>query len=205
MGSEAWWRRLLQSRRARSERGAVAVEAALIVPLLAGLFTSMVEFALLLDSGAVVANASRQGARAAATAGRSTDADYRIVQSVLGARGSIPLERIRYIVVYKAANPDGRIPGNCAAAMRNDNSDGVKDVCNIYRPGNSFAVGSSLPWAPSGRANGIEEDRDYIGVYVETTYTSPLALVVRDRTVAKVAVFRMDPGSEQPLSIGGTP
>lgn len=205
MGSVAWWCRLLRSRRARCERGAVAVEAALIVPLLAMLFTSMVEFALLLDSGAVVGNASRQGARAAATAGRAVDADYRIVQSVLGARGSIPLERIRYIVVYKVTNPDGKIPGNCAAAMRNGNSDGVKDVCNIYRPTDGFAVGSSPPWSPTGRVNGIEEERDYIGVYIETTYTSPLALVVRDRTIAKVAVFRMDPGSEQPLSIGGTP
>ena len=54
-----------RARRARGERGAVAVEFALIMPMLCLLVFGIIEFGFMLNRDTMIANTSRDGARAA--------------------------------------------------------------------------------------------------------------------------------------------
>ncbi len=186
------------------ERGVVAVEAALILPIMVLLFAGIVEYSTMFRHGLAVSNASRQGARTAAVVGTAPDADFRIVQSTLGSRGFLSTADIDAVIVYKADAANGDIPAACLAAL-NTTAMGVAGSCNIYRQGAGFvATTSPLPWAPSSRSNDIYGTRDFIGVYLATKFRSPLQLTIQNRSVADRAVFHLDPGGEQPMTIGGT-
>ncbi len=186
------------------DHGAVAVEAAFILPIMVLLFAGIVEYATMFRHGLAVSNAARQGARTAAVVGTAPDADFRIVQSTLGSRGFLSTADIDAVVVYKATATNGDIPADCLAAL-STSSMGVTGSCNIYRRSAGFlATSSPLPWAPSSRSNDIYGARDFIGVYLATNFRSPLQVVVRNRTVADRTVFHLDPGGEQPMTIGGT-
>jgi Flp pilus assembly protein TadG len=98
------------ARRRRSERGAVAVEAALITPLLVLVLFGIIEMSLFMRDAVGVTNQVRAGARIAATeagAGKpvgssipalATDA----ANSVKTAGSSMPLSSIQYVLVYQA-------------------------------------------------------------------------------------------------------
>ena len=196
---------LRRGRSLQNESGAVAVEAALIIPLMVLMFAGIVEYGTMFRHGLSVSNAARQGARTAAVVGKAPDADFRIVQSTLGSRGSLSTGDINAIIIYKADAADGDIPAACTAALSAGTS-GVSGVCNIYRQSDGFAPypTGSEPWDPTTRSNDLYSSRDYIGVYIATNFSSPLQLAIRNRSVADRTVFRLDPGSDQPMTIGGT-
>jgi Flp pilus assembly protein TadG len=60
----------------RSERGASAVEFALVLPLLLFLTFGLIEFGILLFDKAVITNASREGARTGIVYATDADGDY---------------------------------------------------------------------------------------------------------------------------------
>jgi len=182
----------------------VVVEAALVIPVMVAMFAGIVEYGLLFQHGLDVSNIARQGARAAAAAGRAADADTRIVKAVLGARGSLALTQLDAVVVFKPADASGAMPATCVTAL-NNGSAGVSDTCSIYRRVTNFAATQiPMPWNPTQRASGLEATRDYIGVYVATSFSSPLGLTLKNRTVSDSAVFRIDPWADQATSTATT-
>jgi Flp pilus assembly protein TadG len=66
-------------RRRHAQRGAAAVEFALIAPLMITLVLGIIDFGLYINAAAVVGNAAREGARAASLGASTTD-----VQDVAG-------------------------------------------------------------------------------------------------------------------------
>ena len=88
-------------RRTRDQRGAVAVEFALIMPFLCLLVFGIIEFGFMLNRDMVVGNASRDGARAASLADPYADI-CKSIKDELKATG---------IPVPNAATPTN---GNCA-------------------------------------------------------------------------------------------
>ncbi|MGE0730838.1 MAG: TadE/TadG family type IV pilus assembly protein, partial [Acidimicrobiia bacterium] len=165
------------------EHGAVAVEAALIIPLMVMMFAGVIEYGTMFRHGLAVSNAARQGARTAAQVGTTADADYRIVQSTLGSRGSLSTAQIEAILIYKADAANGDVPPACITAM-NDGAAGVAGTCNVYYKSAGFLGTDPMPWTPSSRLNDLYTGREFIGVYVNTTFTSPLHLTIRNRGVA---------------------
>jgi Flp pilus assembly protein TadG len=112
-------------RRLRSQRGATALEAALVTPLLIVLVLGIIEFSLIMRDHAVVVSDSRTGARIASTgagAGKGTcetgplappcvttdvPALAQLAADAIQRQGSaMPVSNIDYILVYKA-NSDG--------------------------------------------------------------------------------------------------
>lgn len=69
--------------RRRNDRGAVAIEFALVFPLLLLLIFGSFELGLATQDRALAANAAREGARAASLGGNDSDVDA-AVRSVLG-------------------------------------------------------------------------------------------------------------------------
>ena len=70
------------------QRGAVAIEFALVVPVLLLLLVGIVDFGLVMSSQSVVANAAREGARTAALGGTTFDAQAATKSAITGLAGA---------------------------------------------------------------------------------------------------------------------
>jgi Flp pilus assembly protein TadG len=98
------------ARRQRSERGAVAVEAALVTPLLMLLVFGIIEMSLLMRDASGVTNQVRAAARIAATeAGAGTPVSSSTptladdaVNAIQNAGSSMALSSVNWVLVYQA-------------------------------------------------------------------------------------------------------
>ncbi len=95
--------------RKRSDRGAVAVEAALVTPILMLLVFGIIEMSLLMRDAAGVNNQVRAGARIAATeagAGLSSANNPALAvdatTAIQNAGSSMPLDSVNWVLVYQA-------------------------------------------------------------------------------------------------------
>ena len=96
----------------RKERGAVAVEAALITPLLFFLIFMIIETGPLFLLWSSNKHAAQEGARMATVAGTTNDADYNILKAMrppLSAVGN----RLKYVIVYRATDLYSKAPQEC--------------------------------------------------------------------------------------------
>ncbi len=74
-------------RQSRRERGAAAVEMALILPLLLLIVGGIIDFGRFFYTQNIVVNAAREGARSRAMGYTIADSDIRISQSLTGIQG----------------------------------------------------------------------------------------------------------------------
>lgn len=100
-------RRSGASGRARGERGAVAVEFALIVPMLLLLVFGIIEFGFMLNRDTIIGNASRDGARVASLNGTYDDIETAI-KSELTATG-IPASSSAVAIKIDCIQPGGAV------------------------------------------------------------------------------------------------
>jgi len=133
-------RKALNRKRARGERGAVALEAALTFPILLLLILGIIELTFLMRDHAVVVSDTRIAARVASTganAGQGTCATgagappcvpanvpalaQQAADAVARAGSAMPVDQIQYLLVYKAnakgypgADTNGTMPTSCA-------------------------------------------------------------------------------------------
>lgn len=173
-------------RRAQGDRGAALVEVALITPVFALLLFGIIEFGLTFRDYLTVANASRDGARAASALGDDTYADYNTLQVIRQATKGFRPNEIRRVIIFDAGGVGGSVlnPSHPAHQCLNATS-GVTNVCNVYTaaafslPKSSFGCKtSSLDryWCPSplngqdGREVRASIGPDYVGVYVQTRH-----------------------------------
>jgi Flp pilus assembly protein TadG len=77
----------LSSKRARTERGAAAVEFALVAPLLFALVFGMIDFGWAINRYAVVGNAAREGVRMASLGSPATTVSSSVAASLSGIGG----------------------------------------------------------------------------------------------------------------------
>lgn len=90
--------------RTRSERGAVLVESAIIVPLIALLLFGIVEYGLAFKNASGYSASTRAGARAGTAAARNSTYQDVVRRSVEAAMGNVSDSSPKLLVVYKA-NP----------------------------------------------------------------------------------------------------
>jgi Flp pilus assembly protein TadG len=77
----------MQTRQSHRERGAAAVEMALILPLLLLIVGGIIDFGRFFYTQNIVVNAAREGARSRAMGYTTADSDTRISQSLTGVQG----------------------------------------------------------------------------------------------------------------------
>jgi hypothetical protein len=152
----------------RGDRGAVVIEAAIVLPLLFTMVFGILEIGSALKSYSGAANAVRAGGRMASVAGNATDADREILERVADEASGIPNGEIEYVVIWHAASTGELPPALCmptvAEGQPNASSRGVPDggplvnaigACNIYHrpadPNGAFdmAKGDALNADPS--------------------------------------------------------
>jgi hypothetical protein len=199
-------------RRTRDQRGAVAVEAALVLPILFTMLFGIIELSMLVKDNVAVASAARVGVRAATTTAAVMSGPgvctYREDDAPICAPGNSPApglaelaadaiessgssmnkDSIEYILVYKANNKG--YPGADGVTTMPTSCTGIaacvkfkwSDGANAFR----YANGT---WK-STTVNACAGQSDAVGVYLRvkhhfTTGLFPDKVVVDDRAVGK--------------------
>lgn len=179
-------RRRLRSPRQQRERGAVAVETALVSLLLVTILYGIVETSFLFRDGLVVSSASRAGARMAASLPRNTTFAGMAKDQVKDAMSGMNMAKVTDVWIYRANLTTGMPPsggfttcsGNC-----------IRYVWN----GTDLAVASSNTgsWTAS-QQNACQGSQDAVGVYVKYSYPSRVGLF-NGKTISEQTVMRLEP------------
>lgn len=191
------------SRRRRSERGAVLVEAVFITPLLFIAIFAIFEYGLLIYNGNSTSNASRTAARSASVYGTDLSADFRILEKVEEEIDALGVDKVNYVVVYNITTIGDPMPSACHTSS-------VADVCNRYVPadfdrplddafGNpttDFRCGPIAVdrfWCPGDRETSLTGPPDLIGVYVNSTHTFATGFFGDTKMLEEQTVIRLEP------------
>jgi TadE-like protein len=196
----------MSPRSRRTDRGAVAVEAALVMPVIATMLFGIVEVTMLVRDDVALTSASRTGARvasAAAGAGpgicesgptappctpASSPALAQAAADAIQRAGSaMPKDAIDYILVYKA-NSAG-VPGAEGSKVMPASCAGVSNCVKfVWRDAADAFRYDSGAW-DSKTINGCVNESDTLGVYIHATHTPVTGLFgsigLDDRAVMK--------------------
>ena len=163
----SWGRRLgiaLRARgsraaRDRRQRGAVLVEATLILPLIALLTFGAMEYGLAFNEQGDLRSAARSGARAASTQPKAPNADFEqaAVDALNGSAGNLPNATPTFALVYDAQ--DGMFEPTSTGEC-------VSDCRILTWDGDEFVATGGAGWDPDDRA-ACAGNSDRVGVYVE--------------------------------------
>lgn len=178
----------------RRSDGVVAIEFALILPVLLMLVFGIIEFGMLFRSELSVSQSARAGARTAAalprTAGYQTSAANAVAAQL---RNTLSTDEITYLSVYKADKATG-LPADGGT---------YKTCTSCYRftwnaATKSWVAESGASWpATSQKACGAEATTDYLGVYVEARYNWVTAIFKpmfgNSMTVSERTIMRLEP------------
>lgn len=188
----------------RNQRGSTLVETALVVPVFVLLVMSVLEMGLLFRDVLTTGNASREGARAASTLGSSAEADYFVLRSVEHGLEAMGLERLQFVVVFRATAPGDVMPTACATASQ-------PDICNRYTAAEFFAelddaVGADLgnfrcgsldnAWCPTTRETSLSAGTDFLGVHVQTRHDYITGLFGGGTDLGETTIVRLEPDED---------
>ena len=170
------------------DRGAAAVEAAIIVPLIAFVTFGTLEAGLYWQLDHTLNDAARSGARIGATIAREPNYHLDILEAAEERLATAPNESIDSITIYKADSSSGDpITGDVETCV----TDCWRATWNTSTK--SFDIVSGPEWAPLDQAAcGGEDSTDYLGVWVEGTYQSATGML-GDRTVTERTILRLEP------------
>ncbi|MBV9832101.1 MAG: pilus assembly protein [Marmoricola sp.] len=161
--------------RKRSDRGAVAVEAALVTPILMLLVFGIIEMSLLMRDAAGVNNQVRAGARIAATeagAGLSSANNPALavdaVTAIQNAGSSMPLDSVNWVLVYQANQYGYPMPTSNQTSMTCT----TNCIKYVWNAGSNAFVRQSGTWDTS-QINACVNDanRQSVGVAMSARHT----------------------------------
>ena len=199
------------------ERGAIAVEFAIVALLLVPIVCGMIDFGTLMQKDASLETAVRQAARSVVQACTTTDAmctggnryndDQRVMIALQGALRNSGAD-IERIVVYRvaASDPNGNTPAPCQTGTA------VADLCNVYdaswlsAPSSWFSctTGAASYYKSCSRYRAGNAS-DYVGVWVKIRHRYVTGLFGQGRTLSKRAVFRLEPQPTPPDRVRRVP
>jgi hypothetical protein len=179
------------SRSRLRERGAVAVEAALVTPLVFALIFGIMESAFLMKNVLAASSSVRAGVRLASAQPRDADFAQTTADEVAARAGGLDKGAIQALWVYKAAvgsdKPYGRTDfGDCAPCVKFSwNSDAGKFVVAPGSPG----------WAADqhNACAGLAGPPDRIGVYLLLKHTPLTGLVLGTLSIPESSVLSLEP------------
>src|SRR4051794_32811225 len=123
-------------RKRRGERGAVLVEAALVLPIVLTLLLGLVEFGFIWKDELTISNATRSAVRVGSADGKNAASDYDMLQQIKSSVGALPggTATIQRVIVWKATTSSS-VPTECLNATWPVGVSGTNGVyCNIYVP-----------------------------------------------------------------------
>lgn len=171
------------------ERGAAAVEAAVVTPVVLLLMLSILEFGLFFKNYLSVSASTKAGVRTASANPRVASFAQDAADQVQAASGALDRSSIQELWVYKA-NPGDNFPigfgsfANCS-------------VCVKFRWSGTSFVPTSSTWAGTDQNACITSPPDRIGVYIKYRHTPASQFVIRTISFSQADVLRLEPIPER--------
>jgi Flp pilus assembly protein TadG len=186
------------------DRGATILEFALLMPFLLFLALGTADMGLGWVANDRVEGATAQAARVAAVSGSRVEADRDTLVALAAALPASELARLDRVVIFKPGAA-GAVPTGCIKTA-GDTSEIGAATCNTYTGATvraatatsltGFGGGTTAKdryWAPSTRNDALSDPPDYVGIWLRTTFVSPVGGLFGNLTVIKVSVFRIQP------------
>jgi Flp pilus assembly pilin Flp len=178
------------------QRGAAAVEFAILLPLLVGLLAGITDFGVALNTARNTTSSLRAAARQGAAVGTARGADYTVLLALAAATSRSEGEVAR-VVVYRAT-ADGTPPEDCFAGS-------VAGLCNSYDGSVLQSLSQAdfdapncvgdldAAWCPTTRKSAIDAG-DRLGVAVLVQRSPMLGNTLGIEQFTRHAVFRLEVG-----------
>jgi hypothetical protein len=196
----------------RTQRGAVAIEAALVVPIIATMLFGIIEVTMLVRDDVALTSASRTGARVASaaagagpgvcesgpqappcTSASSPALAQAAADAIQRAGSALPEDAIDYLLVYRA-NSSGYPGGEGNKAMPSSCAGIVACVMFVWRDSaNAFRYNSGA-W-DSRTINGCVNESDTLGVFIHATH-KPVTGLFGSIGLGDRAVMKFEPLSD---------
>jgi hypothetical protein len=169
------------------DRGAVAVETAVISSLLIVLLYGIIETSLLFRDWISVSAAARAGARMGASQPLSPTFGQDSANQVTNALATLTPANIQEVWVYKASGttgmPDSGSFASCSTCLKYTWDSSTSKL--------KFSSGS---WsAASQNACAGDPDRDSLGVYLKYKHTSPIGFFFNGAIMSESTVMWLEP------------
>lgn len=174
-------RRFRRLREGGAQRGSVAVEAAVVTPVLLLIFLGILEFGLAYKDQLAVTSAVRAGARIASAEPRIATFAQDAAAAVAREGAALDLTKVTALWVYQA-DGSGDPPASCVSDC----------IAFSYDASSQTFVQSGGSWAYTSQ-NACVGEQDSVGVYL--SYQHPAATDVFFRTITETShtVMRLEP------------
>ena len=180
------------ARPSHSERGAVLVETALLLPLMLLLVFGIIELSALYTSAAQVTDGTRSGARTGSALARTPDYAVNIADAAESALSRMPSTAPEEIWIYRA-NDEGYpgADGNTSFTSCSSNCISYQWLPAQERFDTDNPGGNGWPAGTHNVCDG--QPFDEVGVYVKATHAYYTGFFGESRTLVDHAVFRFEP------------
>lgn len=202
-------------RRCRRDRGVTLIEFAFVLPLLVLLAYGTAELGLAWTAENRIQSAVSQAARVGVSSGSQREADRDLLLALQVSLEPNVLARLDRVVIYSATTADGTAPAVCRNVAAGTDGGNAASLCNSYSGNTVRGVTSASSsfsgscatsstskdrfWCPPIRKDSLRDNLatgpDWLGVWIRTTYSSPLSLFFGDFTIERSAVYRIQPDS----------
>lgn len=170
----------------RSERGAAAVEFAIIVPVLVLLTFGIIEFSSAYHDESLTSDAARAGARIGSSMATDAGMPAAVASAVNSALSTMPSDQPQELWVYKANNAG--YPGNGTSFS----SCSTNCIKYTWSQGAKAFTGGSGSWSMSNNQV-CTMPYDQIGVYLKVQHPYVTKMFGSTITLTDHAVFRFEP------------
>ena len=119
-----------RTRRAKDDRGLVAVEVAIIMPLLVLLVSGIIEFGMAWRDSLTVSSGTRSAARVVSNLGGNRLSDYEALLTLDAALQGLSTSNVAGVMIYDGSAADGSVPAACLGSGGTPTS--VSGLCNYY-------------------------------------------------------------------------
>jgi len=173
------------------ERGAAAVEGALVTPVVMALLFGIIEMGFLFKDYLAVAGSVRAGVRIASANPRAASYAQAAADSVAGTGGAMNFNDVQQMWVYKADTTTDKPVGftdfsNCAVCVKFRWDAGTRSFVTI-----SDSWPASTQNACSSSSLGGPPDR--IGVYLQLKHDAFTNLVFNSINVSEASILTLEP------------
>ena len=182
-------KRCADSTRARSQRGAALVEAAIVLPLILILTAGIVEYGVAFHESAAVASASRAGARTASAMPKNDQLAFGAADSassqLQGAGSDDPVAVWIFRVQAGTTGPIG-VFGGCTDCV------GYPWNAATHRFDTALALPGSSPWLTASE-DACAGESDQVGVAVMLDHQYLFGVFGRSKRLTHTTVMRLEP------------
>jgi hypothetical protein len=169
------------------DRGAVAIEAALITPILLTIIVAIIEFGLVYKDQLAVTSAVRAGARMASAEPRIASFAQDAANAVAKEGSALDLSQVTSLWVFKAD-----AGGHPLGAGGTFNSCSSSCVQFSYSTGSKTFVVSGGTWDYTTQDACVSE-QDSVGVYMKYNHQAVTNVLFRTMTLSSNTVMRLEP------------